>query len=330
VTRKLSKKEAAEQEKVATLRPLRDAWPGDAALATVRAALAEHSALVVAAAATVVKQQQLAPLAKDLAPAWAWFVGEAVKRDPGCRAKQALVEALVALEDDPDDLLLAAVRYRQIEPAFGGPVDTAALLRAHAAVGLANLRHPQAANCAAELLADGECNARAGAARALSALSAEVAVPLLRFKARTGDTDARVIGECFASLLQADPAASVAFVGEFLRDPPELAEQAAIALGESRRPDAFARLQAWHESLSVDPVCERIALVAMGMVRSDASREYLLTVVRAGTARAALAAAEGLAICRHDEQLRAATLASARARDDKALLQKIDELLSAS
>ncbi len=299
----------------------------DAALATIRKGLERKSARIVEAAAPLVAEHQLGQLVALLAPAFAWCCEDPVKRDPGCRAKLAIVDALVRLERDPDDVLLAAVRYRQPEPTWGPPVDTATNLRGHAALGLAIVGHPDAAIEIARLLTDKEWNARAGAARALGAVPPITSEALLRFKALSGDAEPQVLGECFGALLAVAPAASLAFVAEFLAHADEaVAEQAAIALGESRREEALAKLISWRQRVAGAAV-ERAALVAIALVRSDASSAYLLGVLRDGEKRAAIHAAEALAIFKDDPRMRDAILAAAGARRDKAFLAKVREAL---
>ena len=62
----------------------------------------------------------------------------------------------------------------------------------------------------AQLLADTEAGARAGAAQALGVTRHhDAAVPLLRFKILSGDPDPRVIGVCLSSLLATDATGSL-------------------------------------------------------------------------------------------------------------------------
>ena len=83
------------------------------------------------------------------------------------------------------------------------------------------------------LLADPEIAARAGAVRALGESGQSEAMLLLRLKALLGD-DEEIMGECFAALLRLAPAPSLEFVADFLHSSSdEVAERAALALGES-------------------------------------------------------------------------------------------------
>jgi len=288
-----------------------------AARAAIRDALGSPIGLVVAAAARLVAEAELVELVPLFAPVWARFLADPARSDPGCQAKGAVVEALCRLERDPDDVLLRAVRYRQPEPAWGPPVDTAAGMRGHAALGLARAQHPAAPIELAHLLADREWVARAGAARALGCVVPATSAPLLRFKVLVGDEEPRVLGECFASLLAVDAAGSVGFVGDRLDGLDDaVAEQAAVALGESRLPAAFDRLRAWCEGLGGGPQA-RVALLAIALLRSDAGREYLLERVGAADRQTAALALDALAIHRHDPRVRDRVNAALAARKDR-------------
>jgi HEAT repeat protein len=63
----------------------------------------------------------------------------------------------------------------------------------------------------ADLLTDRTKTARVAAAQALGESRAPAAIPLLRFKARTGDREPEVTAECLSALME-----SVPFVKEFL------------------------------------------------------------------------------------------------------------------
>lgn len=316
-------KRSKEDETLDALRALRGAGLDADGRALVRKALGAKRARIVAAAAELTAEHDLRELVPLFAPIFTDFTADAVKRDPGCLAKRAIVEALVQLERDPDELLLRAVRYRQLEPAFGPPVDTAVTMRAQAARGLANMGHPEAPSELARLLADKEWAARAGAAHAIGGLARTTCVPLLRYKALAGDAEPAVIGECFRALLAADPGPSLDFVAEHLGADEAVAEQAALALGESRSEAAFDRLVAWRDTLVIGPSI-RVALVAIGLLRTDRARDYLMAILRDGDRRSAAHAAEALAIYRHDPKIREQVLAAVRARGDKGLREEIE------
>jgi HEAT repeat protein len=235
--------------------------------------------------------------------------------DPGCKAKTALLEALVRLEVDEPDVYRRGVRLRQLEPAWveGGKVDTAVAVRVSSAAGLASVGNPDAAALAAELLADPEWDARAGAARALGMCGPLAAEPVLRLKLLTGDPEVAVLGECFRALLAVAPGA-VPRIAERLRDPrADVAEQAALALGESRLDEAFDVLR---EHLQEEPsgARRRVALLALALLRRDAAIDLLLEKLEQGDEETASAAADALAIFAHDARIVARAQAARRAR----------------
>jgi hypothetical protein len=70
-----------------------------------------------------------------------------------------------------------------------------------------------------------------------------------------------------------------------------------------------------------------VALVAIGLLRTDASQGHLLGVLRDGERRAALHAAEALAIFKHDPRVKDQVLAAARARRDAGLLGDVEKVM---
>ena len=155
----------------------------------------------------------------------------------------------------------------------------------------------------AALLADREADARIGAARAL-AYSGPAAAPLLRFKVLTGDAEPAVLAECLNGLMRLAPSDSFAFVAGFV-DPryAELYEPAALALAESRLPEVFEFFkEKW--STTFDPEFRRTLLLPIALTRSDAARDFLLSVLETGEIRTATAAIAALSIYRGDATIR--------------------------
>jgi hypothetical protein len=312
------KREDRTQRELAAVAACRDDPTAPEATPVLRAALERGVSFVVAAAAKLVGEAELEALASLLAPAYL----RVADHDPGCHAKLAVVEALVRLEVPAGDLLLAAASCRQLEKAWGPPVDTAAALRGHAAVGLASAAHPEAGVVIARLLADPEWTARCGAARAAGRLPVDVALPLLVLKVTQGDPQPEVLGDCFRSLLEVAPERMIGPVSERLEGAEEVAEQAALALGESRLEGAFAPLRDYADRAAGTGTRRRAVLVALAILRRDEANAYLLGLIRDAPRRTAALAVEALAIHKHDPRLRDAALAAVRARDDTALAEK--------
>src|SRR6202020_552483 len=89
-----------------------------AQLAVLLNALNDKHVMVVARAATLAGERLLHELSGDLVYAYARLLKDPVKRDPGCKAKQAIARALVTLECQDLEFYRAGIVYRQLEPAW--------------------------------------------------------------------------------------------------------------------------------------------------------------------------------------------------------------------
>jgi len=280
------------EETLQALRRVRDEPGSDASRSELRGVLASDGSHAVARAAALVGELELEALVPELVEAFPRFFDDLPKADPGCSAKTAIVEALRRLGRDEAELYRRAARHVQMEPVFGGRVDTAVDLRGAAALALAETGGPDVLGLLAELLADPEPPVRISAARAVAGLGSPAGVPLLRLKALVPDPEPRVVSECLLALLRLDARGERAFVEGFLEKRDELAEAAAEALGESRLPEAFATLRAWLPSAARRGL-SRTALLAVASLRRDEAVDWLLSLVRdepAALAREALQA----------------------------------------
>ena len=312
----------------------------------------------IAAVAELVASERLVALVPKLVAAFARLA--TAGGDPGCRARTAIATALLALDADEPELFLRGVTLVQREPVMGGNVDVAVDLRGVCALGLANLGDPRALPALVNLLVDPEWPARQSAARALGATGRLEAEAVLRHKALVGDAEPQVTGEVFASLLTMAPRESLAFVASFLerRSPPHGAihavraggethgiactacgqsatgqletttEVAALALGQSRRPDALPILIAWSERLSWAE--RRVALLALAMLRSTAAIDHLMSAIEEGPIDAAVHAVNALALHRHDEELVARVRKEVDKRGSKPLKEAFREAFAQS
>jgi HEAT repeat protein len=308
--------------KLTRLRALRTEPVSPALVEELRGLVADKSNFVVAEAAEIVGERMLADLAPDLAAAFPRFLVDPVETDKLCRAKIAITDALHKVEYDGEDLFRSALRHVQMEPRWGGSDDTAAPLRAAAAFALVRLNLRDLLLLLADLLADPEKVGRSAAAKALGASGSVAAIPLLRLKARIGDEEPEVVGECLTALVTADPAGSVAFVGEFLDSPSEpIAEAAALALAESRRADAFERLKAHWPKVRPGSL-QNVLLLAIAITRLPAALEFLLEVLAGKDAAAAQAALTALAIHRHNPAAQERIAAVIAKKGDDALRER--------
>jgi HEAT repeat protein len=290
--------------KLARMRTLRTEPVTPQLTGQLREALADKSNFVAAAAAEIVGERSLADLVPDLVAAFHRFLEDPAETDKTCRAKIAIVEALHKLDADEEDVYRTAIRHRQPEPRWGGSDDTAAPLRATAAFALVRLNPRDLMVLLADLLADPEKVARSAAAKALGASGALAAIPLLRFKARVGDEEPEVVVECLAGLMSAEPAESLEFVGGFLDADEEVAEGAALALGESRRPEALAILQQHWPRARRSEELGNVVLLAIAITRLPTAVDFLLEVLVSEGEPAAAGALSALAIHRHNPAIR--------------------------
>jgi HEAT repeat protein len=302
------------EEALAALRRVREEPEAEASRAELRRIVAGEGAHAVARAAALVGELELEPLAADLVAAFPRFCAGLPKSDPGCTAKTAIVEALRRLGQEQDALYRTAARHVQMEPVFGGRVDTAVDLRGAAALAIAETGRRDVLALLAELLADPEPPVRICAARAVAGFGSDAGVALLKLKALSPDPEPRVVSECLLALLRLDASGQRAFVESFLARSDSLAEAAALALGESRSAEAFEALRGWLPEASRRGL-SRMALVAIAALRRDGAIEWLMAMVRdepATLAREALQALGSLGA----ETLGARVRTAARARPE--------------
>jgi HEAT repeat protein len=286
------------EETFEVLRRVREQPRAPASIEELRNVLQREGSHAVARAAAIVGEHGLSELAGELVAAFPRFLERPERSDPGCAAKTALVEAARRLEQCELALFRRAAAHVQLEPVFGGRVDTAVDLRGTAALALAEQGPGDVLVDLAELLADAEPPVRISAARALAVYGSESAVPLLHLKALAGDAEPRVVAECLLSLLRLDERGQLAFVASFLAKDDARAESAAAALGESRLPQALPVLSDWLEAAARRGL-GRIALLAIAALRREEAVVRLLAVVSdeppalARDALAALATLDG-------------------------------------
>jgi hypothetical protein len=300
------------EEKLAQIRQLRGAAPSPEVIRELGAALKDASNLVVAEAAALIGRTQAVDLRPTLVGAFERFLENPLKADKLCRAKNAIAEALNELEFSEEEFYWRGARYVQLEPVWGGSVDSAAPLRVACAFALVRLRAHGVHEYLADMLNDPEKAARVGAAQALAYSGTDAAGLLLRLKAGCGDAEPEVIAECFNGLVKLS-SEGVDFVARFL-DAGDLAiqEAALLALGDSRRAPAFPILQAFWEREGEGRLQETI-LMAISLLRQPAATDFLLSLVAKATERVARAAIIALAIHRYDGRIREHTAAAAAA-----------------
>jgi HEAT repeat protein len=289
------------EEALGAIRAIRDAPENFDLKRDLAPFLVHKSNHVAAAAADTVERLEAVALGQHLVDAFLEWMKNPAERDPGCKALTTIAKTLAAMDHPASQVYLAGIRHVQMEASFGPKVDAAAALRGLCAQGLARMSHPDALVECVTLLADSETAARAGAVRAISETGQPAGVLLLRFKASIGDKDEEVLAECFAGLLRLAPADSLEFVASFLNaQSDEIAERAALALGESRLAAAFPLLQnAWEHTAQA--TLRRTLLLAMAMLRQDEAVEFLLTRLAEDGEKSALDALAALSLYGRDE-----------------------------
>jgi HEAT repeat protein len=291
----------------------------------LREALGDKNSLLVARAAKLVADLELPGLEDHLLSAFDRFLEDPVKRDGGCQAKTAIVDALRCTGYGDPEVFLRGIKYVQMEPAYGGSVDTAVDLRCLAALGLVGADEPEMMIELARLLADPEARARIGAVRAMASSGRGDAVPVLYYKVLIEDEEPAVTGECFEALLQLAPQSSLHFVAGFLgnRDP-QIGEAAALALGESRIPEAYGLLRAALDDVRTAGVRSTL-LLAIAMTRTEEAVELLMGLIREGSRDRAVGAISALGIYRYDDDLVQQVREAAEGRRDLDLSKHVDE-----
>ena len=295
-----------------------------AKIATLQRALAGHYR-IAAKAARAAEDAMLYELVPALKSSYARFLLKPLKQDPNCYAKRALARALVALDCHDVDFLLGGLRYRQLEPVWGGTADTAADVRASCAMGLVASGYPRALVELTALLNDADAGARLGAVRAIACGTPREAELLLRAKALGGDAEPQIVGDCFTGLLAVAPEESIPFVAGYLAHADAaIRELAALALGESKHGGALRPLkEAWGEVL-VSEEFRHALLRAAAAHRSDAAFDWLLEIVRDAREPIAILVIEALAPYRHNAKLMQRLASALTERGDKALLERLD------
>ena len=291
----MSKKDSS-QEALRELRAMESDDPSPEGIARLRKLIGHRSNHVVGRAAKLAAAWNAESLAPDLAGAFQRFMESPVKTDPGCAAKQPIVEALDALESLDPGVYLAGIRHFQPEPSFGPPTDTAAGVRGACGHALLNMHHPDAWLEMAALLNDPEAPTRRMAMESLGCSESGQAELLLRMAVLGGDDEPDITALGLQALMRVEPDRSLPFVkGFFLSLEPILAEGAALAIGEARLPDSFAVLRDAYDR-PARGLSQSALLLPMALTRDEAALAFLLGIVRNERAPLARAALKALSI----------------------------------
>jgi HEAT repeat protein len=311
---------AAFERKLGALASLRALPSPDTAVDHLRKALKDRSNFLVSKAAALVGELRLKALAPDLLHAFDRFMIDAAKSDPQCWAKVAIVKALKDLNHDDPAVFLRGIEHAQMEPVWGGSVDTALTLRGACALALVacSLDRQTILTILIDRLAD-EPPVQSDAIRALGQCPGHDTALLLRLKALLGNEEPEVNGDCFDVLLQIAPSDSVPFVARFLAaDSLEVSAEAAAALAASHEPQAIEALTQCFTG-PADPALKTAILRSFAGSRQVAGADFLLSVLEDGPSDHAAIAVQSLAAGRFRDEFRERVEASVRRRDLDAL-----------
>jgi len=273
--------------------------------------LTETNAFLVVEAAKIAAKLELRKLAPDLDAAF-----ERLRKgsDPGCRGKAQIVESLIVLEADSLPVYYAGLKHVQREPYGTTFIDAAAGLRGLCAHALVRMDVPGAAFDVAPLLFDQEEVTRLGAAEALAQTGEELCAALLYSRVLAGEVDTDVLCGCYKGMLSLAPRRYLPIVGEALSAG---REAAALALGESRLPQALPYLQKALDSPVSD--IEDAVLLGIALLRSEEATSFLLEVISNAPEVRATRAIEALALHRHEMNLVSRAEVKVAARKSKKL-----------
>lgn len=310
------------EEKIEALRHCVEHGTKSQAQDCLKKALTEKSNFLVAKAAEWTAEQLAYDLIPDLATAFERFMDDTLTSDKTCAAKRAIARALYDLEYDNAAFFRTHLNYRQMEPVWGGSVDTAVDLRCTCAFGLVASNDPRAVLFLLDLLHDSEHQARLGAVKAIERVQPFQAEIVLRHKILQGDEEPEVIAQCFSSLVKVAAEESLEFIGGYLHGEDDvLRESAALALGESRLDDALVMLiDACGNLFGFDPLIIGFYR-AIALQRKEKAYEYLLDKIAHAGADHAASAVAALALYNYNQDLSKQISAIAKKRN----LKKIDQ-----
>ncbi len=307
---------------LAAIAALASTDPGADIESELRALLNHRSNFVIGKAVKLVQERNITGAAPELIKAFAYFMDDCVQRDPGCSAKLAIANCLSTFGEAAWDVYLAGVRHVQKEPAWGKPFDTAATLRGICGRALMAMGHHDAFRWHAVLLADSEPMTRTLAVETLGGVPDERAELLLRCKiAREPDTNVEM--DAFEGLMRIAPDESFDFVAGYLYDEdPDRVRGAALALGQTHQPEAFAALrERWASARGRDEEIREALALPIALVRSGEAFAFLLEALAGAPGPLAMALIEALALYRETPARAGAVQRAVEKRKNRTLSQ---------
>lgn len=301
-----------------------------AAIEKLRKGLAHRNNFLVAKAAKVAAEAEIAALLPDVLAAFERFFVDAAKSDPQCWAKNALAKALVKLEHRGKDAYLRGMRHHQMEAVWGGQSDTAGALRGTCTLALVDCPGISDAELLAALLeplTDTDKTVRVEAARALGQVGGVSAALLLRLLAMKEGDEAEVMGAVYSSLLGLEGVAVIPLVAGALEDGGETSGEAAFALAEMRNAEALKALLARLQE-GADAWFASVLLSAVAVTRLPEAMDFLVAMIADDRCEAA-EAIEAIGRIAPSAELRARVEAAVEQADSPRLRKALHEHLPA-
>jgi len=232
------------EDRLHALRQLADSGDAKALHKRLTTVFKGKSGILIEQAARIVREQRLVRFQGALVTAFDTLCTDPVRRDPGCSGKTACLTTLDHLDHPDLSIFLRAARIRQLEKAWGPPVDTAVPIRARAALALSRFPESDATTTLlGTLLADPFEGVRRAAIEGLAGRADSGGMLALRWAQM--DPEALVAQlECGVALVRTAGPIGITLVGARLSDPSDaIREVAALALAESRSQAALDLLE---------------------------------------------------------------------------------------
>ena len=315
------------EERLRLLDGLKEA-PADVAIAGLRRALADPINLIVAKASRITCARQIGELIPDLLNAFDVLLTKP-DRDPQCAGKNEIATALIEMNYAGSEPFLRGSEHVQLEPVWGGRVDTAVMLRGNCVLGLVRSTDLPRSDVLRRLVAaltDAAHRVRCEAVRALEQMGGDECELLLRLKARMGDEEPQVTGQAIESILKLEGAPALAFAASFLEAAPHgVREESALALGASQVPGALEVLKKALPEAQGETF-RRAILTGIGTSREEGAAEFLFHLLEDALTSDAVGSLEALALHRRNPDLVARVRKAVQDRDCRRLKERFEIL----
>ena len=267
------------KESFKRIQALRDAGRSDVNVQTLRQILRKQNGMVVARAAGLIAEWNESSLNPELVECFYRLNEDGPTDDPQCWGKTAIIKSLSDLAWQETNIYQLGCKTLQLEPVRGGKEDTAVALRVaslNALMQCATVDTSLLMALLADLLADESKRVRQEAASLCAYAPPAMATPLLRLKIHLGDTETRVLGTCFDTLLILMPSSdSIELVYSFTHSTGALQAEALASLASSQLPDAVLLATTSFTHL-VDSQLRRILLSSFGISPTEEAQSFLL------------------------------------------------------